>query len=282
MSSLFKSKKEEIPAPREISTDLQKEARNRLKGMGAFGTTPVSYEDLFGDLPTYAADESYEAVIPELLTGFTQRKTPETTQAGIKQIMDTLTGAYDPTTSEYYKSTRRGIEKERQESQKNIRQAAQAAGQFRSTGRLGEEQKLEEETFATIADVMGRLTEAERQRKLDVVPQAMAAGQEEEAFPLRTLAALQEFSLFPRRQAALEAERSNIQAGRNEQLSIAQLLADPSSYQWYQPQYNTEASPFESILMPLIQSGAQVASAYAGGAGGSKSILDYLKTLNKG
>ena len=253
MSSLFKSTKQELPGAREVTAETQKTAQERLKAFGDFGGAVTPYSDLYGDLPYVAADEPYEATIPGLLEAFTGREAPGVTTAGIQQIMDTLTGGYDPATSPYYKSLRRGVEKEREAGQTRLRQVSQAAGQFRGTGRLGLEREREEETFATLADIMAGLTEAERVRKLDVLPLAFAAGQEEEAFPLRSLAALQQFSLWPRKQAALETERGDIARGREEQISIAQYLADPSAYTFNQPQYQTTDSSFDRILMPLIQ-----------------------------
>lgn len=263
MSSLFKSKKEEIPGPREITTPLQKEAQERLRGFGELGQPVTPSKDIFGDLPAFAPDLPEEAVIPGLLKGFTERQTPGVTTAGIKQIMDTLTGGFDPATSPFYQSLRKGIGKEKEIADIRLKQIAQEAGQFRSTGRFGQEADLEKETFESLAGIMAALTEGERQKKLDVLPQAFAAGAEEEQFPLRSLAALQQFSLFPRRQAELETKRQDILRGRGEQLNIAQLLADPSSFQYYQPQFSTEASPFERFILPIIASGAKAAGTAA-------------------
>ncbi len=278
MSGLFKSKKEELPAPREVTTPLQKTAQERLSEFGAFGAKPTAGADIFGNLPSIAPDQPSELAIPGLLKDFIGRGQPATTSAATQQILDTLGSGFDPATSPFFKGLRSGVLKEAGESATRLRQGTQSAGQFRSTGRIKQERKLEEETFSTIANIMATLTEQERRNKLNILPTAFAAGAQEEGAPIRTLQAISDFSLFPRRQAELETQRGDILRTRGEELSIAQLLADPNSFLFQQPQFSTESSPFERLLLPLIQSGIGAAGSVFQGAGAKDKKTTTKKT----
>ncbi len=267
MSGLFKSKKEELPAPREVTTDLQKQSQERLAGFGGFDKPITPGADIFGDLPAIAPDLPSELAIPGLLEGFIGRGQPATTSAATKQILDTLSGGFDPATSPFFKGLREGVLKESGEAATRLRQGTQSAGQFRSTGRIKQERKLEEETFSTIANIMASLAESERMNKLNILPTAFAAGVQEEGAPIRTLEAIRNFSLFPRRQAELETKRGDILRTRGEELSIAQILADPSSFLFQQPQFSTEASPFERMILPILTASLQTVGVGGGGGG---------------
>ena len=116
MSGLFKSKKTELPAPKQISTPQQQEAYSYLQKMMSQG----GYEGQLSAQP-----QSYESYLPGLVESYTQRKPSTLYTQAQSELSKTLTGDYDPYSSEYYKAYR-------DQSQANLAESQTAARQARS------------------------------------------------------------------------------------------------------------------------------------------------------
>lgn len=263
MSGLFKKKK--TPAPEEISTEEQREARGILGRYMQYGRQARGPEVYPGELT--APLEPYEREVPGILTGYIGRDMPEMWDWGRGEVKKTMLGGYDPYTSDYYKALRRGVLEEGEESKIRMRQASQIGGMLRSTGRMGMERDIEEDIRTELADLSAGLMERERERRLQTLPYIMTMGQLEEAAPLRSLQAIQQFTQRPYYQSELDRLYQEYQRQLAEEkfpLQIAQMLASPQMYQFYQPSY--QQSPFQQYVMPLAQT-AMLASAMGGGLG---------------
>jgi len=282
MADLFKQKKTELPAPREISTPEQKAARGVLSGYSQYGAQARAPEAYPGQLT--APLEPYEQKVPGILESYMGRTTPEMWRMGGEEVRKTMLGEYDPATSPYYGALKRGVLKESEEAGTRLRQGAQIGGMLRSRGRMGQERELQEETHGKLSDIMAGLSETERARRLETVPLALGMGQYEEAAPLRTMEAIQQFTQRPIKQADLERMYGEYQRQIGEEkypLQMAQQLAQPGMYEYYQPEYMTEESPFEKYGMPLIQGGMSAAAMAAAPATGGMSLAALMAAQKK-
>ncbi len=115
-----------------------------------------------------------------------------------EQLLKTLKGEYDPYTSPYYGSLRRGIEKEGEVGRAQIRRSAQKAGMLQATPRLMKEARLEDLMLGAKGDVLARLFETERGRGLEAVRPAMEMMELGETQPLRRISAAYGYGGLPR------------------------------------------------------------------------------------
>ena len=124
----------------------------------------------------------------------------ETELGGVagEQLMKTLKGEYDPYTSPYYGSLRRGLEKEADVSRAQIRRSAQKAGMLQATPRLMKEARLEDLLLGAKGDVLSKLFEREREMSLGAVTPAMSMMELGETQPLRRIQAAYGYGGLPR------------------------------------------------------------------------------------
>ncbi len=168
------------------------------------------------------------------------------------QILKTLRGEYDPYTSEYYKSLRRGIEREGDVSRGRISRSAQKAGMLQSTPRLMREARLEDEMVGAKGDILAKLFESERGRAISTLDPAMRFMELGETQPLRRAGAAYTYGGLPR------SIEEKILAGKT---GVAGMSTPYGVKNLYGP------SPMEDIM----GMGTDVLSAYLTGGGSLSS-----------
>lgn len=132
------------------------------------------------------------------LSGLMSRPMPKTfTEAG-DVLSKTLTGGYDPMTSPYYDSLRKNVEKERQQTIKQLNQQISKAGLGGTSYRAGKIGDIELESFDKVSDIIAKLQEAERVNQLNAIQTAMNYSTTAEAIPANRLSQLMGYGALPR------------------------------------------------------------------------------------
>lgn len=177
LSEFFTGKKEEVK-PQLIETPEQKRMLSYL----------------------YNMPESYGQIEP-LLQQYINQPQSQLVGLGAGEIEKTLTGDYDPYTSPYYQSLRRGLDIEKERGMTSLRQTAQQSGMYESLGRLINEARLTGQDVGAAGDILAGLQYQERQNRLEVLPEAMQYGQYQENAPIRKLSAIGSYANIPSQQA---------------------------------------------------------------------------------
>ena len=165
----------------------------------------------------------------------------ETGRAAKGEIMKTLEGNYDPSTSPYYQAVKAEAERNLSKTKEGIADRQAGAGGFFSGATQQMMTDADIGVNQYLAAVMGDLAEKERQNMLGVIPQAYAMDVAERNIPLETAMNLQAYGSLPRmlEQAGLDTGYedwflSNIQYP----MDIANLSAGvqtPPTYQRTSP-----------------------------------------------
>lgn len=163
--------------------------------------------------------------------------------AAAEEINKTLTGAYDPATSEYYKAYKDQAQRELTESQSRLNEALAGGGKYFHGARASETGKLEENYITNLAMQSAQLAERERERRIQAVPLAQSMSQTSIDQPLQVANAYLEGGQLPRRieQAGYTAEKQASDQTRGEEQNllstiIGYLGARPLAYGAYPPQ----------------------------------------------
>lgn len=149
------------------------------------------------------------------------------------EISKTLTGGYDPYTSPFYKSLRTGAMQEQQDAQNTLNAQLGSRNKFFSSEALKENRELGTRTTNFLDQILGTLSQQERQNRLDVIPQALAVDKAVTQAPIAKIAAGTTFGALPRQleQADLEREYQAFLNQRGEQkltVGAAQGFDSPS------------------------------------------------------
>jgi hypothetical protein len=180
-------------------------------------------------------------------------------QSATDEIMATLSGDYDPRTSDFYKGVRQEADILKEEESDAIRRRANLGGMLYSTGASNIEAKNNARIDAETLQVLGSLTENERNRKLGT---AMNASQNAVA---NTLAA-QGVSAVPRQ--VTQEEYDAMYAETLDELLAPYQLMSPiaTSMMGYSPGIINYGGGLTGLGF-LTSAGANVAAAYAGKGG---------------
>ncbi len=220
-----------------------------------------------------------------LMKFINQPATGENYGLAADEIKKTLTGGYDPYTSPFYQATREGAMREQQDAID-----AQKRGQgyrgtfFQSTG-LGEERKLREGTTNYLNQILGKMSEQERQNRLSAVSPAMELEKYATGAPLAKASAGMTLGSLPRliEQGDLEARYKDFLRKQEElsgTLGAAQgVFGTGMNYgvkSWETP------SPFERIMNSVAPIAGSVLSAYAGNPFGAFGMMGGPKTTTPG
>jgi hypothetical protein len=182
------------------------------------------------------------------------------------EISKTLTGEYDPYTSEYYKSLKSGVLKDVGEAQQSLRQKAQAAGMTGSLGSLLEEAGAAGTGQDRLNDILAELQWKERQNRLEILPQAMGLGEYQEQLPQRQLSTIAGYAGIPAtwQQSDLDRQYQEWLRQKEQQkypMDVASNFLQTYRPEFYYPQYSTQGSGFSSALAGA-GAGAQIGSMF--------------------
>lgn len=219
--------------------------------------------------PMSEPEQKSQAYLEQYASG-----TPSTTrQLGKQEIESTLSGEYDPSKSPYYQAVKAEMARNLEDTQKSIADMAAGGGRYWTGARLGEQREAQTDYLSSLNTFLGQLAESERDKKLQVLPQALQYATEEEQEPLRKTAALQEFGALPRTiQQAIDQALYNeyLRTEQDYPLAIAQLAAGVQQAPLY-GQVGYSPSMFSQLASPLLSSfGSQAGTTLASKLFGSK------------
>lgn len=128
--------------------------------------------------------------------------------AGKEELMKTLTGKYDPRTSDFYKSTREGALQNEEDVIDRMRRGAGVRGSLFQDTSLRDESKVRQGTGTAMDTILAGLAEKERGNRLTATTQALNYDKYEQAAPLAKASAALTLGALPRmlEQADLESQ----------------------------------------------------------------------------
>ncbi len=176
-----------IPLTRE-----QRQARTYLSDLLGAGTPNFPAMGVAGMSP---AEAQAQGLLSQYLSG-----APAGYEAAMGELDRTLTGQYDPRTSDMYKGLRQQSLLDEEEAVSRLRRGAQAGGMFYSEPSMRSEARLRAGYGADRTSLLGGLYERERDRRLGAVPMALQAGQ----VPLQQVAAGMQYGALPRQLEQME------------------------------------------------------------------------------
>ena len=223
MAGLFQSK-EKTPEVRPIADPYGSVREPLLKWLsGKIGQPAEQYT---GQMVAPMAEQEKQSL--EKLKTYAGQGLSPTTQLGQEEIRKTLTSEYDPSTSPYYQAVKAQAQKNLDEQVGDIASSAAGAGGYRTGARMALQNTARTDVTNQLNTLLGSMAETERQRRLDVLPQAMQYGQAETNLPLQQATALQTLGALPRtiQQAQNEAAYNEwLRATQEYPLQIAQLTS---------------------------------------------------------
>lgn len=263
MSGLFKSKKTELPAPKTITTPQQQKSYDYFQKFIDEGGRKYT-----GQMT--AEPQKYEGYLPGLVESYANRSETPLYSSAKSQLQSTLNDNYDPYNSQYYKAYRDQSMANLEEAQNLARQSANVGGMLRSSGRLNTENKLIGSTTRDLNSILAGMYEKERMNKLAAVDPAFQMSQYEEGAPLRTAEAVMGVGGYQtqQKQAGLDRLYQDYLNSIGMEQNAAQTLANPGTYNYYQPTYSTQPSIFDKYIFPLVEAGVYGASGAAAGGSG--------------
>lgn len=161
----------------------------------------------------------------------------QTFQNAKSEINKTLTNQYDPTTSPYYQAVKAGAERNLNIAKAQVASDAAGAGRYYSGARLKQQRELTTDTTNAMDQMLGKMSEDERVRRLGAVPVAQALSEYESKVPLQQAQAQQTLGALPRtiQQAQDQASLEDwLRANYEYPLAVAQIGANVQSPPVYQ------------------------------------------------
>ena len=230
MSGLFSSKKSQQQGPQfEKLYDPFESSRGALN----------SYltENIGKKGPTYAG----ERVAP--LSGLEEQSLDyadryanqplkgQSMQLAEDEIKKTLSGDYDPSTSTYYQAVKAEAERNLEDTQSRIADKAGGGGRYFGGARLRAQGNAARDTGISLNKTLGEMSERERERRFQAVPQALAVDSAVTGEAAKRAQTLQAIGALPReiQQAFLDAIYQEFLLSEYEYpLNIAQIAGGPA------------------------------------------------------
>ena len=173
MSNFFKSKKPKINNTLLDVPDyarVRSQLSNWLQGNIGKTAEPYPYEIV----PPMTA---YQKKAEPFMEQYAETPiTPELVNLGAEEIKNTLTGKYNPAKSLYYKSFRNIADVNTKNALDKIADLTAGAGRYWTGARAKLQSDVLRDTTNNLNLLLGKLSEAERARRLNVLPQASAYG----------------------------------------------------------------------------------------------------------
>ena len=173
-------------------------------------------------------------------------------QAG-DEVSKTLSGNYDPSTSQFYKAARDTAAQNQTDAITQLNQGLGASGKFFSSERVRGMSDIGTKTTNYLNNILGQLSENERNRMLQVLPEARAINQDVMNAPIKKITAATTFGALPRELEQQNYERQYQEFVRQQQEKALPITAasayptnNPLSYQAY------DQSPFQKYIKPLM------------------------------
>lgn len=154
----------------------------------------------YGRLSELTSPSTYEQQGLDYLQSYIEgdKKESDLTKQARKVLSDTLSGGYDPYSSNYYESIRRNLAKEKEQNIKDLNIYIGGKGLGGSSYRTGGLVDITQGTFDKISDTMAALQESERQKQLGAVGTAMDFEKGSEGIAQNKLSAIMGYGALPR------------------------------------------------------------------------------------
>lgn len=123
------------------------------------------------------------------------------------EVNKTLTGKYDPYTSDFYKAARDAAMIERGDARNRMNAELGSRGKYFSSEALREGKDMDTRTTNFLQQTLASLAENERQNRLKVLPYAESINKEMVDAPLKKVAASQTYGALPRTIEQADYER---------------------------------------------------------------------------
>lgn len=260
LDDIFKGDEMDAPVPLM--------SREQLKGQkGLINQSLPIAQDYLGKLGRSQGFEGltgYEEMGLDTLGRYLESPSPTDSSlygGAASELERTFGNEYDPVAGEYYQAYRTAVLRELEESKDRLAAETSARDKYFGGGRIQATGELEEDATNNLAMVLGQLFENERSRKLQAVPMAqnlMTAGENAD---INRITASQTLGSLPYNRSMQDYLRQMSELGIGLETALS-LITNKNEY--YQPGY--EPSFFQSVYLPMVDAGAQVAGAYAGGA----------------
>ena len=255
---LFSPKKTEIPAPTLLETPQQTTSRVNVGnyadtyGGGSLLAQGAPYRQYGGEFT--AGLTPTETYGQSLLADYARSQAPSIYGATEDQLTKTLTGGFDPRTSEYYQATRDELASNEENQIQALRRSQQLRGAFRGSNSIREEANARSGFQRATNSALGSLVESERNRAMQAVPYSLTFGQAQEQAPLSRLGAVSQYGGLPRNldqnTLNMQYQDFNRQLGGEDKL-LQMMLGISGEPTYYQKQYSTSLSPFQSLLSTI-------------------------------
>ena len=230
-------------------------------------------------LPQFKPGQPYGGQLSAPISGFETQglgnlqrylDQPDTTDllpAAGQNVLQTLTGGFDPYNSKFFQAARDAALYNRQQAVDLTNRDLAGQNRFFSSERVNKIGDINAQTSNFLNQVLADLSEKERDRQISVLPQAQSLDREIMTAPLRKATAATTVGALPRELGQADLERSYQEFSRQRQEAALPLQAaggfptgNDLSFRAYQQ------SPFERFLLPLLQSLAGgVGAAFGGG-----------------
>jgi len=207
-------------------TEGQKQAREYLRTSLNTGATPY-------DTSKRVADNPYASEMSSTLENYANRSQPELYGQAQDVISNSLTGGYDPNTSQYYEGVRQSSDLNLADSLNRYGQQQYLTGNLRATPTDTGQARLIAENTANLNQTLGQLALQERQNQMQSVNQAMSLGQLQDQFGANTLNAYASISplLQQIEQAKLDAQYEEFLRQDNYKTDLSKYLMNtPVTY----------------------------------------------------
>ena len=193
MGDLFSQKKQTAEVT-EVADPYKSVREPYLSWLsGQIGKTGPSYT---GEMTAPMSDQEKQSL--DWLKSYSAGGPSATRTAATAEINKTVGGQYDPTTSPYYQAVKAEAARNQKEAQESIADQAAGGGRYWTGARLKVQGNEAGKTTNYLNEILGTLSEAERQRMIQVLPYAQQFANEEEQAPLQKATALQTLGALPR------------------------------------------------------------------------------------
>lgn len=257
MSGLFGSKKSSDPVKPSYDTLYDPFASSRAK-LNSFLTDKIGQSG-----PKYTGERvAGESPIEQASYKFADEYASQPSKGPVlsaaqDEIKKTLSGDYDPSTSPYYQAVKAEAEKNLTQQNKFIADNAAGGNRYFSGARLRAQSNAARDVTQNLNTTLAGLAETERQRRLDVLPVALNAEQQDQDAAAKKAQMLQVLGALPRelQQSLYDSMYQEFLMSEYEYpLNIAQLAAGPAQQQpifvqnGYAPATPSPASRILSLL----------------------------------
>jgi len=182
------------------------------------------------------------------------------------ELKKTMTGGYDPYTSQYYQAMRQGSKYELEDALNQARRTQGARGSYFTESARAEEDEIRAKGTNYLMQLLGSLSETERERKWQGVGKAMELEKYGEALPLAKAEAGQTLGALPRllEQSDLEKQYQDFVRKQEELGGVVGALGGVSqTREGYGVKEWESPSPFERIMETIGGIAPYAMMAYA-------------------